>query len=105
MLAVVLLLIWEIPKALHFAAYYLLGVSAAVTRILLPWVNIIMRDDAEARAFTVGSILTFGWAIFSCYPVTVFPVVEAPRWTKGYAVDAVFCVYDVGVVYAGVVFV
>jgi hypothetical protein len=58
--AVVCLLIWDIPKGLHFAAYYLLGVSAAVTPILVPWINTVMRDDAEARAFTTGSMVRFG---------------------------------------------
>ncbi|KAL1955139.1 hypothetical protein VTO42DRAFT_9003 [Malbranchea cinnamomea] len=49
-----------------------------------------MRDDNEARAFTVGAMMTLGWAVFSFYPITVFLVVEAPRWKKGYAVNTVF---------------
>lgn len=51
-----------------------------------------LRDDAEARAVTVGGMLTAGWAVFSFYPIAVFPVVEAPRWTKGYAVNICFVV-------------
>jgi hypothetical protein len=67
-----------------------------------------MRDDAEARAVTVGAMLTAGWAVFSFYPIVVFPVIEgrresqfpiawtitdmfaAPRWTKGYSVNIAF---------------
>jgi hypothetical protein len=71
-------------------AYYLLGFTAAITPILVPWVNIVMKDDAEARAFTTGAMLTFGWAIFSFYPIAVFPVLEAPRWKKGYSVEVFF---------------
>jgi hypothetical protein len=74
------------------ACYYLLGVSAAVTPILMPFVNMALRDDAEARAVTVGGMLTAGWAVFSFYPIAVFPVVEAPRWTKGYSVNIAFVV-------------
>jgi hypothetical protein len=54
----------------------LLGFTAGVTPILFPWVNIVMKDDNEARAFTTGAMLTFGFAVYSFYPITVFPVVE-----------------------------
>ncbi|KAF2184029.1 MFS general substrate transporter [Zopfia rhizophila CBS 207.26] len=90
MFANVCLLVWVIPKDLHFTCYYLLGVSAAVTPILMPFINMAMRDDAEARAVTVGAMLTAGWAVYSFYPIVVFPVIEAPRWTKGYSVNVAF---------------
>ena len=104
------LLIWNIPKGYHcklfgfkyhipyhanidaVACYYLLGVSAAVTPILMPFINMALRDDAEARAVTVGAMLTAGWAVFSFYPITVFPIVEGPKWTKGYSVNICFIV-------------
>ncbi|KAK0118396.1 hypothetical protein ONS95_012685 [Cadophora gregata] len=88
--SIVVLLVWNVPIGIHFFAYFLLGFTAAVTPILIPWVNIIMKDDAEARAFTTGAMLTFGWGIYSFYPIAVFPVLEAPRWKKGYAVEVVF---------------
>ncbi|KAH3919135.1 hypothetical protein HBI56_100340 [Parastagonospora nodorum] len=84
------LLVWNIPKGWHFACYYLLGVSAAITPILMPFINMALRDDAEARAVTVGAMLTAGWAVFSFYPITVFPIIEGPRWTKGYSVNIAF---------------
>lgn len=49
-----------------------------------------LRDDAEARAVTVGAMLTAGWAVFSFYPITVFPIVQGPRWTRGYSVNICF---------------
>jgi hypothetical protein len=76
MFANIILLVWVVPKGLHFACYYLLGVSAAITPILMPFINMAMRDDAEARAVTVGAMLTAGWAVFSFYPIVVFPVLE-----------------------------
>ncbi|RMZ74669.1 vitamin h transporter [Pyrenophora seminiperda CCB06] len=86
------LLIWNIPKGYHFACYYLLGVSAAITPILMPFINMALRDDAEARAITVGAMFTGGWAVSSFYPITVFPIIEGPKWTKGYAVNLCFIV-------------
>jgi hypothetical protein len=56
----------------------------------MPFINMALRDDAEARAVTVGAMLTAGWAVFSFYPITVFPIKEGPRWTKGYSVNIAF---------------
>jgi hypothetical protein len=56
-----------------------------MTPVLFPWVNIMMKDDAEGRAFTIGSMFTVAWAFFAWSPVVLFPVLEAPRWLRGYA--------------------
>lgn len=58
----------------------------------MPFINMALRDDAEARAVTVGAMLTAGWAVFSFYPITVFPIVEGPRWKKGYSVNIAFII-------------
>jgi hypothetical protein len=106
----VCLRVWYIPLSLHckcsfpphpthciyvtnkfvVLCYYLLGLTSCVTPILFPWVNIMMKDDNEARSFTTGAMMTIGWAFFSFYPITVFPILEAPQWTKGYTVNIVF---------------
>ena len=53
-----------------------------------------MKDDNEARSFTTGAMMTIGWAFFSFYPITVFPVLEAPKWRKGFTVNTVLiCCY------------
>jgi hypothetical protein len=36
--------------------------------------------------------MTIGWAFFSFYPITVFPVLEAPQWHKGFIVNIVLTV-------------
>lgn len=58
----------------------------------MPFINMALRDDAEARAVTVGAMLTAGWAVFSFYPITVFPIVQGPRWTRGYSVNICFII-------------
>ena len=35
-------------------------------------------------------MLTAGWAVFSFYTINVFPIIEGPRWTKGYSVNIAF---------------
>jgi hypothetical protein len=37
-------------------------------------------------------MMTIGWAFFSFYPITVFPILEAPQWKKGFTVNIVFIV-------------
>ncbi|KXH50347.1 vitamin H transporter [Colletotrichum simmondsii] len=86
----VCLLIWDIPTGLHFAAYYMLGLTSCFTPIFFPWINMIMKDDNEARAFTTGAMMTCGWIFFSFYPITVFPKLEAPKWRKGFTVNTTF---------------
>lgn len=66
--------------------------TSCVTPILFPWANMLMKDDNEARSFTTGAMMTIGWAFFSFYPITVFPILEAPQWTKGFTVNIVFIV-------------
>jgi hypothetical protein len=39
-------------------AFFLLGFTSAVAPILVPWVNIVMKDDNEARAFTTGAMVS-----------------------------------------------
>jgi hypothetical protein len=50
----------------------------------------LMKDDNEARSFTTGAMMTIGWIFFSFYPITVFPILEAPQWMKGFTVNIVF---------------
>lgn len=70
----------------------MLGFNSCVTPILFPWVNVVMKDDSEARAFTTGAMMTFGWVFFSFWPITIFPVLEAPKWRKGYTINTIWVV-------------
>jgi hypothetical protein len=36
--------------------------------------------------------MTCGWIFFSFYPITAFPVLEAPKWRKGFTVNTVLTV-------------
>lgn len=49
-----------------------------------------MKDDNEAWSFTTGAMMTVGWIFFSFYPITVFLILKAPQWTKGFTVNIVF---------------
>ncbi|KAH6666522.1 major facilitator superfamily domain-containing protein [Plectosphaerella plurivora] len=88
------LLVWEIPVGLHFAAYFMLGMTSCITPMLFPWVHLIMKDDNEAKSFTTGSMMTVGWAFFTWYNVVTFPITEGPRWTRGFTANVTLtCCY------------
>jgi hypothetical protein len=36
--------------------------------------------------------MTCGWIFFSFYPITTFPVLDAPKWRKGFTVNTVLTV-------------
>lgn len=36
--------------------------------------------------------MTCGWIFFSFYPITAFPVLEAPKWRKGFTVNTILTV-------------
>jgi hypothetical protein len=36
--------------------------------------------------------MTCGWIFFSFYPITAFPVLEAPKWRKGFIVNTALTV-------------
>ncbi|KAN0091676.1 MFS general substrate transporter [Hyaloscypha variabilis] len=90
MFSIIVMLVWKVPLSLHFLAFYLLGFTTALPSIIVPWVNIVMKDDAEARAVTTGAMITVASAVNAFYPITVFPVLQAPRWRRGYTVEVVF---------------
>lgn len=46
-----------------------------------------MKDDNEARAFTSGAMLMFGFGIYSFYPITVFPVIEGKYFAVYYGLE------------------
>ncbi|CAG8054456.1 unnamed protein product [Penicillium nalgiovense] len=44
------MIIWSIPTALKFVAWYVLGAAGCLSPILYSTINVIVRDDAEERA-------------------------------------------------------
>ena len=51
--------------------------------------NLACAADAEERAFVVSSMLAISTAFGVWVPLLAFPTVEAPRFFKGYVMEAV----------------
>ncbi|KAJ6095703.1 hypothetical protein N7486_006449 [Penicillium sp. IBT 16267x] len=87
------MIIWNIPKGLQFAAWYILGLSGCLSPILYSTVNTVVKDDSEERALILGSMMTFGYSFQIWVPLLVFPTsghYGAPQWIKGWPVAFVF---------------
>ncbi|KAJ5755642.1 hypothetical protein N7533_005185 [Penicillium manginii] len=87
------MIIWNIPTALKFFAWYLFGLSGCLSPILYSTVNTIVKDDSEERALIMGSMMTFGYSFNIWVPLLLFPTAGpngAPRWRKGWPVTFVF---------------
>lgn len=87
------MIIWNIPTALKFVAWYLLGVPGCASPILYSTVNTIVKDDSEERALILGSMMTFGYSFNIWVPLLAFPTAGpdgAPRWRKGWPISFVF---------------
>ncbi|RYP66643.1 hypothetical protein DL769_005975 [Monosporascus sp. CRB-8-3] len=46
----------------------------------------------QINILPTGVQMTVGWAFFGFYPITAFPVLEAPRWKKGFTVNTVLVI-------------
>ncbi|KAF3030765.1 hypothetical protein E8E15_010977 [Penicillium rubens] len=87
------MIIWNIPTALKFVAWYVLGAAGCLSPILYSTINVIVRDDAEERALIMGSMMTFGYSFNIWVPLLAFPTAGpdgAPRWRKGWPISFVF---------------
>ena len=51
--------------------------------------NLACAADAEERAFVISSMLSIGTAFGVWVPLLTFPTVDAPRYFKGYVMEAV----------------
>ncbi|KAK4862437.1 hypothetical protein LT330_002570 [Penicillium expansum] len=87
------MIIWNIPTALKFVAWYVFGAAGCLSPILYSTINIIVRDDAEERALIMGSMMTFGYSFNIWVPLLAYPTSGpdgAPRWRKGWPISFVF---------------
>ncbi|KAF2140988.1 uncharacterized protein K452DRAFT_299053 [Aplosporella prunicola CBS 121167] len=85
--------IWNIPRALKFVAWYALGLQGCASPILYSTVNLVLKDDAEERALTVGAMMAFGYSFNIWVPLLLFPTAGswgAPRWKAGWPATIAF---------------
>lgn len=81
----VILVIWRVPEPALWLAFATTYSAIAMSSVLYGWVNHQLRGTPAGRAFTLVLINVVSQSTTAFTPLLVFPTVEAPRFTKGYA--------------------
>ncbi|KAH8811627.1 major facilitator superfamily domain-containing protein [Xylogone sp. PMI_703] len=88
--SVVVLAIWNVPRKLKFAAFYLSYLSAGVPGIWYAWYPDLIPHDHEMRGFVIATSNMCGYINSIWYSDAVWRTAEAPRFKPGFIAAAVF---------------
>lgn len=78
------LAIWSIPISLKWFSFFASRVGVAYGPLAMSWANEICGADAEERAIVLGIMNAAGYAINAWLPLLTYPMVDAPRFKKGF---------------------
>lgn len=84
-----LLAIWTIPTGLKWFSFFASRISVAYGPLSMTWANEICGADAEERAVVLGIMNAAGYAFNAWLPLLTYPVVDAPRFQKGFTYTTV----------------
>lgn len=79
-----LLAIWTIPAGLKWFSFFASRISVAYGPLSMTWANEICGADAEERAVVLGIMNAAGYAFNAWLPLLTYPVVDSPRFRKGF---------------------
>ncbi|PVH80864.1 pantothenate transporter-like protein [Cadophora sp. DSE1049] len=88
--SVIVLAIWNVPRKLKFAAYYLSYFSAGVPGIWYAWYPELIPHDHEMRGFVIAASNMCGYINQIWYSDAVWRTAEAPRFRPGFVGAASF---------------
>ncbi|OOF97941.1 hypothetical protein ASPCADRAFT_164021 [Aspergillus carbonarius ITEM 5010] len=84
-LGLLILTIWDVPESAKWFAFSTIYASVAMSSVLYGWVNTELRYSPQERAVVLVTINAVAQSTTAWTPLLVFPTVEGPRFTKGYA--------------------
>jgi len=87
---VVVLAIWNVPRNLKFAAFYLSYFSAGVPGIWYAWYPDLIPHDHEMRGFLIAASNICGYINSIWYSDAVWRTVEAPNFRPGWVAASSF---------------
>ncbi|ONH66294.1 Pantothenate transporter FEN2 [Cyberlindnera fabianii] len=74
---------WDVPRAAEFYAYSIIGVCAPVSVVVVSWCNEMTREDAQVRAFTLGSLNLVCSFATTPMGIMLFNTKYAPQFASG----------------------
>lgn len=98
-----ILVVWDVPRALHWFAYFAIGVPLAWGQpMIFSWINGMLAEDDMKRNFVVVVTNTLAYVTGAWVPMLTFNQNEAPRFKKGFSYTLFLSAF--GFVLTGVVF-
>lgn len=92
-----LLSAWNIPRGLHWLAYYLVGVPPAFGQpFIFSWVNRLLYKDDMKRNFVVVCTNTLAYVTSAWVPIFVWNTNDKPQYHIGFTYTA--CLSSLGLI-------
>jgi ACS family pantothenate transporter-like MFS transporter len=93
----VCLAIWNIPDGLKWFVFFIHKASVPFGPLAMSWANEICGADAEERAAVLGIMNASGYAVNTWLPLLTYPVIEAPRFKRGFIWSSVALLAQFGI--------
>lgn len=84
------LVAWELPLGLRIVAYMFAGLDGPLSPIYYSWANILTAGDSQVRALTLAIMNSWGGAVTALVQQFLYPVTDAPEFSKGFKASLVF---------------
>lgn len=78
------LVVWNVPLGLKIVAYMFAGLDGPLSPIYYSWANILTSGDTQVRALTLAIMNSFGAALTTVIQQFLYPVTDAPQFSKGF---------------------
>ncbi|KAH8887598.1 MFS general substrate transporter [Thozetella sp. PMI_491] len=78
------LVAWDIPFGLRVIAYMFAGLDGPLSPIYYSWANILTSGDRQVRSLTLAVMNAFGTALTTVIQQFLYPVTDAPKFSKGF---------------------
>lgn len=85
--------VYDVPRALQFFGYSVLGVCASFSVIIVSWANEMCREDAQLRAGILGGFNMLFMGADVPYATIVFDTNNGPRFHLGMSCGLAFCCF------------
>ncbi|KAI9739554.1 MAG: hypothetical protein M1834_006270 [Cirrosporium novae-zelandiae] len=90
----IILTIWDVPRGLKMAAFFLTGCYGCFSPLIAGWCNTLCGGDQQLRAFTLAWMGSLGSGLVTPFQQYMFPSSDGPEYrsTHGYPAGLAFVI-------------
>ncbi|KAK6084032.1 Pantothenate transporter liz1-like protein 13 [Seiridium cupressi] len=78
------LVVWDVRLGLRIVSYLFAGTDGPLSPIYYAWANILTSGDRQVRGLTLAVMNSFGTALSTVIQQFLYPVTDAPQFSKGF---------------------